>query len=42
MGLTYEERLAAYEREKYHIAFTCKDQKDYEKRIKALAKKYRI
>lgn len=40
--MTYEERIAAYEREKYQIAFTCKDQKDYEKQIKAIAKKYKI
>lgn len=38
--MTYEERLAAYEREKHQMV--CKDQKDYEKQIKALTKKYKI
>ena len=41
-AMSYEERLANYEREKQLIPRTANDYKTYEAAIKALAKKWRI
>lgn len=40
--LTYQQRLAIYEREKAEIAATSKSSAEYEQRIKALVKKLKI
>lgn len=40
--LNYDERLRRYEQEKYQLAWTCKDQKEYERKAIELAKKWRI
>jgi hypothetical protein len=40
--MTYRDRLAMYERMKGEIARTAKTQQEYERRVKALAKKLNI
>jgi hypothetical protein len=40
--MTYRDRLAIYEQKKQEIARTAKTQEEYERRIKALAKKLNI
>ena len=40
--MTYDERLANYEREKMQLTRVYKDQKTYEAALKALAKKWRV
>lgn len=40
--MSYEERLANYEREKQLIPRTANDYKTYEAALRALAKKWRI
>ena len=41
-SLSYQERLANYERDKLSIPRTAGDNKTYEATLKALAKKWRI
>ena len=40
--MTYEERLANYEREKMQLPRTANDSKTYEQAVRMLAKKWRI
>lgn len=40
--MTYRDRLAIYEQKKHEIARTAKTQEEYERRVRALAKKLNI
>lgn len=40
--MTYRDRLAIYEQKKREIAATAKSSEEYERRIKALAKKLNV
>lgn len=40
--MTYNERLAIYEQKKREIARTAKTPEEYERRVRALAKKLKI
>lgn len=42
MKLTYQQRLALYEQKKAEIARTARTSEEYERRVKALARKLNV